>query len=398
MQEQRTHSQILLAIAILAPGSFHAAPHLAWRTADIRGGLLIGTVDRLVGTEQGVFAFDAQLGAVHFVSAGGDSFALLEVEGEAPGLAYGVSDVDVTPSADRLALIQSVPPARAWTRSPIVPAYSSVNRFDAPFVDGAFMVGVSLRATEQGLVTHHTFQMRDDLRLQYGRLSFYDHDDSSTVIFEKSSSGAHALVGASSWVFDASADGTVYLNDVYDVPILRAFRSDASVLFETLLETTTVRKSAEVIAGNKASYEKLSEISPTLVPDVIETYREIIGIGTRGRPGTVCAVTAAGIGRGKESVESVSWWVLDGRTGAVLSKERVSLPSGRWRVSRVTWFGDRVYLLVTDPTGDGGFEILALDLAILRHASSGLESRDHPRSHHGVGARFGNGNGGGGSG
>ena len=332
---------------------------VAWRSGEVRGGVVIGSFGRFAATRDGVIGFDSQLSAITFISDDATRVSTVEVRGEAPGHVPMAVDADVDPTGDALVVLQGMPPARCVVRSPIDPPFRVTESLEATFEGAGFAAGVSARIAGPYVATHRTWQERSELRRRRARLVVYDvQDGSRTILAEDDALDDSPIDGLTTWVWDLDEDGVAYLNDDYDAAVVRAIEPDGTERYRVEMPTTTVRKSADLIEQNLESYEKLREINPDLVPEVVETYRVIAGISARGRPQELLVTTSRSLGRGVAALDRVAWWVLDAPTGAIAHRESLRLPDGVWTIRGVAWFEDLVYVLGVDESHDAGLEVV----------------------------------------
>lgn len=336
---------------------------IAWRSSELRGGILIGSVTRLSTSKEGVLAYDRQLDSAVFIDRDGESVSVIDVTGEAPGTLPMVVDVDASDDGSRLAAISLLPPARAMVRDSFDEPYEVVLDDAVPRDADGFWFGVSLRVGEEGLITYRVRQLTPTSPGKTGEISILDYSsgERTSHLSEYWTHGG-PLDGVGSWVWDAGAGDVVYVGQDYYSGRVRAIAPDGTELFSAIVPAAEIKKSEEVIARIRRSYEQNATLPGAQMPRIIETYPILIDISADHDSDVIRVSTSEGLGRGAASVKDLHWWVLDATNGTVLSRVSIEIPDGEWAVSRLAWTDGAVYVLAADMSRSGEPEIVRIEL------------------------------------
>lgn len=357
---------LILLTGIASPSSAAEGieARLSWRSSEIEDGVVLGEIQRLVPTTTGLFVVHGNFSNTELLAIDLDGMGstLVDLAGEAPGHLHRPYDVDVTQDGTMLALVSSVP-GRVAVRRPVWPPFERTETIE-PFFDGPGIASsMGVRVVDGAVISHLYQQPRSDLTTRVVRLVRHDLESATGIVLREESGGlGNDLDGALFWVWDAGADGTVFLNEDYHSGALSAYAPDASVRWRIEVPVRIVRKSDEVIEANRASYEKQrGQVPEELIPALMENYRAIDEICARAGDGRLRVLSSAGHGIGHDTIEGVSWWLVDMATGDVLGQESLALPEGAWSFTTMCWFGDRIYVAGQDASRDDEPEVLCFE-------------------------------------
>lgn len=358
---------LLMLFCVFASPSSAVEPieaRLLWRSSEIEDGVVLGDIQRIVPTNAGVFVVHGNYSNTELLSIDGEgtTCTLVDLAGEAPGHLHRPYDVDVTSDGTRLALVSSIP-GRVAVRSPVWPPFEHTETIE-PFFDAPGIAsGMGVRVVDGAVIAHVYQQPGSDLRARVVRIVHHDLESATaTMLREESGPLDNDFDGALFWVWDARADGTVFLNDDYHSGAVSAHAPDASLLWQIEVPVRIERKSDEVIETNLASYERQrGHVPDEMIPALLENYRAVDEICARGEDGLLRVLSSAGRGIGRDSIARVSWWLVDMETGEVVGQESLDLPEGTWTFTTICWFGDRIYVAGEDASREDEPEVLCFE-------------------------------------
>ena len=360
---------LLVLLGVMASPSFAVEPieaRLLWRSSEIEGGVVLGAIQRIVPTTRGVFVVHGSFMSMELVSIdpAGTTSTVVDLAGEAPGHLHRPYDVDVTSDGTMLALVSAMP-GRIAVREPVWPPFEHTETIEPFFDEPGIASGMGVRAVD-GAVISHVYQQPGSNPMS--RVVRIVHQDlataAATLLREESGPVDNGFDSALFWVWDAGADGTVFLNDDYHSGALSALASDGTLRWRIEVPVRIERKSEEVIESNLANYEKQrGQVPDELIPVLIENYRAIGEICARAGDGLLRVLSAAGYGVGHDTIERVTWWIVDMATGEVVGQQSLDLPEGTWSFATITWFGDRIYFAGEDASRDDEPEVLCFERA-----------------------------------
>ena len=317
----------------------------------------------MVPTADAVYVLHGQMDVeLVAVDADGTTSRVVPITGEAPGHVNRVGGIDVSVDGTTLAL-GSAMPARTVVRSPVLPPFDRVETID-PVLDAAGVaIGVRVRVVDGAVVSYASQQPTSDLDTRIVRLVHHDLATGvATVLHEDGGTIRSGLDSRTAWTWDASPDGTVFVNDDYHTATITAYAPDGAQRWRTEVPVRIVRKSDELIAANRESHEAHRDVLPgATMRTVLENYAAISGMSARAQDGRLFVVSSAGRGSGLDTVERVDWWILDAATGSIVGQESLDLPEGAWVVDVIAWLGDRIYVMGEDMDRGGEPEVVCLE-------------------------------------
>jgi hypothetical protein len=357
----------LVLLSVTFSRSIAAGPiesRLLWRSSEIQDGVVLGDIHRIVPTLREIFVVHGTFMNTELlaIDSDGTTSTVVDLAGEAPGHLQRPYDVDVRSDGNMLALVSGMP-GRVAVRTPVQPPFDHTSTIEPHFDAPGMSSGMGVRIVDGAVLTHMGQQPATDLQTRIVRIVHHDLDSpSATVLREESGPLTNRLDGALFWVWDAGADGSVFLSDDYHSGVITAHAPDGTLQWRTEVPVQIVRKSDEVIEANRASYEQQrGRVPDELIPVLLENYRAVDELCARAGDGLLRVVSAAGRGVGREAIESVSWWLVDMETGEVIGQESLDLPDGTWSFYSITWFGDRIYLAGEDQSRGGEPEVFCFE-------------------------------------
>jgi len=360
-------TRLLIVIAALATTTASVAElvptRLLWRSTEIDGGVVLNPVTSLAPFENGVLVGHgfSNMGAV-MITADGSASQVLDVAGEAPGHVNRPRALDVSSDGSLLALIGGIG-GQCVVRRPVRPPFdhvATIPKLDEP---EGMPQGFGIRLVEGAVVRHTGVQPATDYDALLVRLVRHDLDGGAPVVLHgELESPNRQILGAQAWVWDAEPDGSVYLSDDYESGSLVAIDPDGSVRFRVDVPVEILRFDEDSIEQQKRQRESLrGRVPDGALPVVRETRRAVARVSVRAAEGRVLVVSSAGLGRDRDTVERISWWVLDADSGKVVGQRQIDLPDGAWWVRTIEWFGDRIYVAAEDASRAGEPEVLCLE-------------------------------------
>lgn len=342
---------------------------LLWRSSEVDGGVVLGDVLRVDPTASAVYVgYQAGFSiAVLRIDADGAKSTKVDVRGEAPGHVNMPAAFDAADDGSAFAVIGTMGSARAAVRRPALPPFEDVVNLEPVFDEPGMAQGHGVRFTDDAVVTYVSQQpMRDMKRTQVRILRHDERDGTVTVIHtveEAEADVENPVTSASSWDWDVSPEGRVFIATDYHSGTVATFQPDGTPGPRLEIPVEIVRKSDEVIESIRKSYEQYDAIPEISRPEVLENYPAIAALSTGGENGHLYVMSSAGKGTGRESVQRVHWWLVDTTSDDAPRREEIELPKGEWSVSDVAWFGDRIYVVGEDASRDGAPEIVCLQRA-----------------------------------
>jgi len=359
----------VLVVSLCLVTTAHAGTvdtRLLWRSSEVDDGVVLGDLMRVDATASGVFVgYQAGFSVeVLWIDAEGSMSESVEIAGEAPGHVNMPAAFDVAHDGSAFAVIGTMGSARAAVRRPVFPPFDDVVNLDPVFDEPGMAQGHGVRFADGAVFTYVSQQPRRDMRRKQVRILRHDatNGEVTTIhaVEEADDDVENYFSSAIAWDWDVSPDGTVYVFDDYHSGTVAVFASDGTPGRRLELAVEIVRKSDETIESTRKSYEKFDAIPEIPRPEVLENFAAIATLSTGGENGRLFAMSSAGMGKGRERVDRLHWWVVDTATGESLRREEIALPDGQWSVSDVVWFGDRIYVAGEDASRDGVPEILCL--------------------------------------
>ncbi len=354
---------LLLCLPISSPAADPIETRLLWRSSEIDEGVVLGDAHRMVPSAGAVHVLHGQMDVeLVTIDAAGTTSRVVRIAGEAPGHVNRVSGIDVSVDGTTLAVSNAMP-ARTIVRSPVMPPFDRVESIDPVFDAAGFAIGVGVRVVDGAVVSYASQQPTSDLGTRIVRLVHHDLATGvATVLHEAGGPIRSGLDSRTAWTWDASPDGTVFVNDDYHTATIAAFAPGGTQHWRTEVPVRIVRKSDELIAANRESYDAHRDVLPgATMPTVLENYAAIVGMSARAEDGRLYVVSSAGRGSGLDTVEHVEWWILDTATGSVVGQESLELPEGAWVVDVIAWLGDRIYVMGEDMDRGGVPEVVCLE-------------------------------------
>lgn len=364
-------TRLLIVIAALATATTTTTATAAelvptrssWRSTEIDGGVVLNPVTSLAPFENGVLVGHgfSNIGAV-MIAADGSASQVLDVAGEAPGHVDRPRALDVSRDGSLLALIGGIG-GQGVVRRPVRPPFDHVAAIRSLDDPEGMPQGFGLRLVDGAVIRHTGVQPATDYDALLVRLVRHDLGGAAPVVLhEEFESPNRQILGALAWVWDAEPDGSVYLSDDYESGSIVALGPDGSVRFRVDVPVEILRFDEDSVEQQKRQRDSMrGKVPEAVLPVVRETRRAIAHLSVRADEGRAFVVSSAGLGRGRDAVEQVSWWVVDTGTGEVLGQQRLDLPDGAWWVRTIEWFGDRIYVAAEDASRAGEPEVLCLE-------------------------------------
>ncbi len=358
---------LLMLFCVIASPSSAVEPieaRLLWRSSEIEDGVVLGAIQRIVPTTAGVFVVHGNFMSMELLSidSAGMTSTMVDLVGEAPGHLHRPYDVDVTSDGTMLALVSAMP-GRIAVRKPVWPPFEHTETIEPFFDEPGMASGMGVRVVDGAVISHLGQQPGSNPMNRVVRIVHHDlATAAATMLSEESGPLDNGFDSALFWVWDARADGTVFLNDDYHSGALSALAPDGTIRWRIEVPVQIERKSDEVIEANLASYERQrGQVPDELIPVLLENYRAVDEICARAEDGLLRVLSAAGRGVGRDSIERVSWWLVDMATGEVVGEESLDLPGGTWTFTTISWFGDRIYVAGEDASREEEPEVLCFE-------------------------------------
>lgn len=332
-----------------------------WRSSQLEAGepVVFGSPARLVLTGEGVYFFDAQTQDVCFVSRAGVA-ETLTVTGEAPGHAFMVADIDVSPLQEIMAVVQGPMPSRTVLRSPLRPPFVLTQTITPSESRAAMRVGVSARVRGDWVATHFTERRISDFSHVVSRISLENlRTGETTTPIEKVVEYSYGQNSPEWWVWALDASGAIFVSDDHNSAEILAISASGNELFRTQLPVTATRKSDEIIELVKESFKPLAELGQKVPVVIEENYRLVENIVCRN--GKLFVLTSEGSRRGRGAARSIEWIVLSSRTGTLLERITIELPFEDLSIRKAVFDGDTLIVLAQDVFTNDELELIGLE-------------------------------------